>query len=75
MRLEGLDQFSAAGRTRSNEKFSDIWNRTSDLPACNIMPQSTTLRRAPFYLTGITKYVNNICNNNFVTTANVIYVI
>jgi hypothetical protein len=39
-----------AGRVRSNERISDlIWNRTSDLPACNIVPQPTTLSCAPEY--------------------------
>jgi hypothetical protein len=39
VRLEGLDHF---------EKSNDIGNRTRDLPACvSIVPQSTTLPRAP----------------------------
>jgi hypothetical protein len=38
---------STAGRMRSNEKSNDlIGNRTRDLPACSVVPQSTTLRRA-----------------------------
>jgi hypothetical protein len=33
-----------AGRIRSIEKISDIiGNQTSDLPACSIVPQPTTL--------------------------------
>jgi hypothetical protein len=39
VRLEGLGQLN---------KFNDlIGNRTRDLPACNIIPQPTTLPRAP----------------------------
>jgi hypothetical protein len=39
---------SAAGRIRSIEKCSDlIENRTRGLPACSIVPQPTTLQRAP----------------------------
>jgi hypothetical protein len=39
----------AAGRIRSIEKKSNnlIGNRTRDLPACSIVPQPTTLPRAP----------------------------
>jgi hypothetical protein len=34
------------GRIRSIEKSNDlIWNRTRDLPACSIVPQSITLPR------------------------------
>jgi hypothetical protein len=36
------------GRIRSIEKCNDfIGNRTSDLPICSIVPQSTALPRAP----------------------------
>jgi hypothetical protein len=39
---------SGAGRIRSSEKSSDhTGNRTRDLPACSIVPQPTTLPRAP----------------------------
>jgi hypothetical protein len=38
---------SAAGKVKSIEKSSDIGNRTRDLPACNFVPQPTTLPRAP----------------------------
>jgi hypothetical protein len=38
MQLEGLDQL---------KKIHFIGNRTRDLPACNIVPQPTTLPRAP----------------------------
>jgi hypothetical protein len=31
----------------SIEKVSDIGDRTRDLPACSIVPQPTTLPRAP----------------------------
>jgi hypothetical protein len=37
-----------AGRISSIEKSSDIGNRILDLPACSIVPQTTTLLRAPF---------------------------
>jgi hypothetical protein len=38
-----------AGRIRSIEKSNDlIGNRTRDLPACSIVPQSITLPRAPY---------------------------
>jgi hypothetical protein len=38
----------AAGRIRSTEKSSDLnGNRTRDLPACSIVPESTTLQRDP----------------------------
>jgi hypothetical protein len=39
VRLEGLGQL---------KKFHLIGNRTSDLPACSIVPQPTTLPRAPY---------------------------
>jgi hypothetical protein len=36
--------YSMAGRIRSIETFSDlIRNQTHDLPACSIVPQTTTL--------------------------------
>jgi hypothetical protein len=39
---------SAVGRIMSIEKSNDlIGNRTRDLPACSIVPQPTTLPRAP----------------------------
>jgi hypothetical protein len=39
---------SAAGRIRSIEKSNDlIGNRTRDLPACSVVPQPSTLPRAP----------------------------
>jgi hypothetical protein len=39
---------SAAGRMRSIEKYNDlIGNRTRGLPACSIVPQPTTVPRAP----------------------------
>jgi hypothetical protein len=38
----------AAGRIRPIEKSNDlIGNRNCELPACSIVPQPTTLRRAP----------------------------
>jgi hypothetical protein len=42
VRLEGLGQLK-----KSNDL---IGNRTSDLPACSIVPQPTTLPRAPDYV-------------------------
>jgi hypothetical protein len=41
---------STAGRTRPIEKSNDIGNRTRDLPACSIVPQPTTLPRAPRFV-------------------------
>jgi hypothetical protein len=38
VRLEGLDQL---------KKFHLIGTRTRDLPACSIVPEQTTLSRAP----------------------------
>jgi hypothetical protein len=46
MRLEGLDKL----KKKSNDL---IGNRTRDLPACSIVPQPTTLPRAPFVNTFI----------------------
>jgi hypothetical protein len=47
-RLSRSQGYSAAGKIRSTEESNDlIGNRTSDLPACSIMPQPTTLPRAP----------------------------
>jgi hypothetical protein len=40
-----------AGSFRSFEDSKDlIGNRTHDLPACNLVPQPTTLPRAPKYI-------------------------
>jgi hypothetical protein len=48
VRLEGLGQL---------KKFNDlIENRTRDLPACSVVPQRTTLPRAP----ASSKYFNYI---------------
>jgi hypothetical protein len=46
-RLSRPQGHSAAGRVRSIEKSNDIENRTRDVPACSIVPQPTTLPRAP----------------------------
>jgi hypothetical protein len=68
-RLSRPQGHSAAGRIRSIEKPNDlIGNWTRDLPACNIVPQPTTLPRAAL-LRGIsslfhdvvTQTVNNEC--------------
>jgi hypothetical protein len=47
-RLRRPQGHSAAGRIRSVEKSNDlIVNRNRDLPACRIVPQPSTLPRAP----------------------------
>jgi hypothetical protein len=47
-RLRRPQGHSAAGRIRSTEKSNNlIAIRTRDLPACSIVPQPTTLPRAP----------------------------
>jgi hypothetical protein len=51
LRLSRPQGHSAAGMVRSIEKYNDhIGYRTSDLPACSIVPQPTTLPRAPVWL-------------------------
>jgi hypothetical protein len=48
LEAESTQGHRAAGRIRSIEKFNDlIGSRTRDLPACSIVPQPTTLPRAP----------------------------
>jgi hypothetical protein len=48
LEAESTPGHSAAGEIRSIEKSNDlIGNRTRDLPACGIVPQPTTLPRAP----------------------------
>jgi hypothetical protein len=50
-----------AGKIRSIEKSSDLnWNRTRDLPACRIVPQPTTLLRAPNSLVKVNKQERKI---------------
>jgi hypothetical protein len=50
-RLSRPQGHSAAGRIRLIEKSNYlIGNRTRDLPACSIVPQPTTLPRAPCFL-------------------------
>jgi hypothetical protein len=50
---------SSAGRIRLTEKSSDFMgNRTRDLPACNIVPQPTTLLRATSH-TVCTQYIHS----------------
>jgi hypothetical protein len=46
-RLSRPQGHSAAGRIRSMEKIHLSGTRTRDLPACSIVPQPTTLPRAP----------------------------
>jgi hypothetical protein len=47
---------SAAGGIRSIEKIHLVGTWTRELPACSIVPQPTTLPRAPAYLREIWKY-------------------
>jgi hypothetical protein len=52
MRLEGLG-------------FDDlIWNRILDLPACSMVPQPTTLSRAPVSYTDIDIFADVFIGNN-----------
>jgi hypothetical protein len=47
-RLSRPQRHSVAGSIRSIEKSNDlIGNRTRDFPTCSIVPQPTTLPRAP----------------------------
>jgi hypothetical protein len=49
-RLSRPQGHSAAGRIRSIEKSDDLIKiRTRDLPACSVVPQPTTLPRAPLH--------------------------
>jgi hypothetical protein len=51
-RLSQPQGHSAAGRMRSIEKISDLTgNRTCNLPACSIVPQSTALPRSRIIIT------------------------
>jgi hypothetical protein len=51
LRLSRHQGHNAAGSVRSIEKFNDlIGKRTHDLPACNIVPQPTTLPHTPTIL-------------------------
>jgi hypothetical protein len=60
-RLSRSQGHSAAGRIRSNEKSNDlIRTRTSDLPACSIVPQPTTLPRAPNDVKALAKTIFKI---------------
>jgi hypothetical protein len=55
-RLSQPQSHSAAARIWSFKKSSDlIENRTSDLPACSVVPQPTTLARASGKLLGLFK--------------------
>jgi hypothetical protein len=54
VRLEGL------GKLKKKKKFNDfIGNQTRDLPACSIVPQPTTLQRAPSFLDNCTEFNDN----------------
>jgi hypothetical protein len=62
--------YSAAGWIRSIEESNDIGNRTRDLVACSIVPETSTLPRAHIYVIPILKfphwlqvYKNNILYN------------
>jgi hypothetical protein len=46
-RLSRPQGHSVTGSIRSIEKSNDIGNRTLDLPTCSVVPQPTTLPRAP----------------------------
>jgi hypothetical protein len=67
MRLEGLGQL---------KKSNDIGNRTRHLPACNIVPQSTTLPRAPpsfdvqYGYMALDSYGSQILPNTVITDSN-----
>jgi hypothetical protein len=59
-RLSRPQGHSAAGRIRSIEKPNDLIGiRSCDLPACSIVPQPTTLPRAPSEDLYISKYISN----------------
>jgi hypothetical protein len=60
--LHDLGSHSAAGRIRLIESSNDIGNRTRDLTVCSIVPQPTTLPRAPtfYYIKG--KFVTVLTN-------------
>jgi hypothetical protein len=62
LEAESTPGHSAAGRIRSTEKANDLTgNRTRDLPVCSIVPQLSTLPRAPLY----TKNFKNISDLKF----------
>jgi hypothetical protein len=64
-RLSGPQGHSAAGKVRSSEKSNDlIGNRTCDLAACSIVPQSTTLSRAPSSTKYVLLYFGVVSNSN-----------
>jgi hypothetical protein len=46
-RLTGFQGRIAAGRIRSIEKIDFIETQTRDLPVCSVVPQPTTIPRAP----------------------------
>jgi hypothetical protein len=56
-RLSRPQGHSAAGRIRSIEKIHLIGTRTRDLLVCSIVPQPTTLPRAPFVGKTNRKYI------------------
>jgi hypothetical protein len=60
---------SSAGRIRSTGKSNDIGNRIRDLLACSIVPQPTTLSRAPILTEGGIR----VCATDNIQTRNYIY--
>jgi hypothetical protein len=62
LEAESTQGHSAAGKIRPIEKSSDIiGTRTRDLPACSIVPQPTTLPRAPIYINSLHMSLKNFC--------------
>jgi hypothetical protein len=59
-RLSRLQGHSAAGRIRSIEKSNDLpGNRTIDFPALIMVPQPSTLLRAPMYVCACYFFISN----------------
>jgi hypothetical protein len=55
---EAMEYFTYTPRIKSIEEFSNlIGNRTRHLPACSIVPQPTTLPRAPKLMYSRYKYM------------------
>jgi hypothetical protein len=66
-RLSQPQGHSAAGNIRSIEKSDDLTgNRTRDLPACSIVPHSTTLSHAPV-LSSAVLIIHNYSHSLIVT--------
>jgi hypothetical protein len=57
-----------AGRIRSIEKTHLLGSRTVDLPACSIVPQPTTLPRAPLQTGRVSKVnLGSLDSNHYIT--------